>query len=257
MTIPKYIILSIINTITTILPISNPAHINFLKNIFETNIFNHQISFYITTNIGIIFPIIYILIKLITFDKKLLSKPNINKIKILTYIIITSLIPITSFYLISKYTTYFQSRFFIKKITPIICIINAILLLLSNKNNNKEKNIKLSNLIFINIINTLSIIPGISNITLTLLTTKLLNYSKKQSIIITLLTSLFYSLYLFIPQTTQLTYPIHSYIICILTTIIISKITINYLIRLYNNNKLSNLSLYLIISSIFILYWFR
>lgn len=257
MTIPKYIILSIINTITTILPISNPAHINFLKNIFETNIFNHQISFYITTNIGIIFPIIYILIKLITFDKKLLSKPNINKIKILTYIIITSLIPITSFYLISKYTTYFQSRFFIKKITPIICIINAILLLLSNKNNNKEKNIKLSNLIFINIINTLSIIPGISNITLTLLTTKLLNYSKKQSIIITLLTSLFYSLYLFIPQTTQLTYPIHSYIMCILTTIIISKITINYLIRLYNNNKLSNLSLYLIISSIFILYWFR
>lgn len=257
MTIPKYIILSIINTITTILPISKPAHINFLKNIFETNIFNHQNSFYITINIGIIFPIIYILTKLIKFDKKLLSKPNINKIKKLTYILITSIIPLTSFYLLPKNATYIQSQFFTTKITPIICIINAILLILSNKNNNKEKNIKLSNLIFINIINTLSIIPGISNITLTLLTTKLLKYSKRQSIIITLLTSLFYSLYLFIPQINQQTYPIHSYIICIVTTIIISKITINYLIRLYNNDKLSKLSLYLIILSIFILYWFR
>ena len=93
MTIPKYILLSIINTITTILPISNTAHINFLKNIFETNIFNHQTSFYITINIGIIFSIIYILTKLIYIDKNILSKSNIKKIKIFTYTTITSLIP--------------------------------------------------------------------------------------------------------------------------------------------------------------------
>lgn len=257
MTIPKYIILSIINTITTILPISNSAHINFLKNIFETNIFNHQESFYITINIGIIFSIIYILIKLIKFDKKILSISNINKVKILTYTTITSLIPITLYYILHKHTSYLQSQFFIKKLTPIFCIINAVILLIANKNINKEKNIKLSNLIFVNIINSLTIIPGISNISLTLLTTKLLKYSKRQSIIITLLTTLFYTLYLFIPQITQITYPIYSYIICIITTIIISKIFISYLIRLYNNNKLSKISIYLIILSIFILYWFR
>ena len=257
MTIPKYILLSIINTITTILPISNTAHINFLKNIFETNIFNHQTSFYITINIGIIFSIIYILTKLIYIDKNILSKLNIKKIKIFTYITITSLIPITLYYILYKHTSYLQTHFFIKKLTPIFCIINAFILLIANKNINKEKNIKLSNLIFINIINTLSIIPGISNISLTLLTTKLLKYSKRQSIIITLLTTLFYAIYLFIPQITQLTYPIYSYIISIITTLIISKIFINYLIRLYSNNKLSKISIYLIFLSIFILYWFR
>lgn len=257
MTIPKYILLSIINTITTILPISNTAHINFLKNIFETNIFNHQTSFYITINIGIIFSIIYILTKLIYIDKNILSKSNIKKIKIFTYTTITSLIPITLYYILYKHTSYLQTHFFIKKLTPIFCIINAIILLIANKNINKEKNIKLSNLIFINIINTLSIIPGISNISLTLLTTKLLKYSKRQSIIITLLTTLFYAIYLFIPQITQLTYPIYSYIISIITTLIISKIFINYLIRLYSNNKLSKISIYLIFLSIFILYWFR
>lgn len=257
MTIPKYILLSIINTITTILPISNTAHINFLKNIFETNIFNHQASFYITINIGIIFSIIYILTKLIYIDKNILSKSNIKKIKIFTYITITSLIPITLYYILYKHTSYLQTHFFIKKLTPIFCIINAFILLIANKNINKEKNIKLSNLIFINIINTLSIIPGISNISLTLLTTKLLKYSKRQSIIITLLTTLFYAIYLFIPQITQLTYPIYSYIISIITTLIISKIFINYLIRLYSNNKLSKISIYLIFLSIFILYWFR
>ena len=257
MTIPKYILLSIINTITTILPISNTAHINFLKNIFETNIFNHQTSFYITINIGIIFSIIYILTKLIYIDKNILSKSNIKKIKIFTYITITSLIPITLYYILYKHTSYLQTHFFIKKLTPIFCIINAIILLIANKNINKEKNIKLSNLIFINIINSLTIIPGISNISLTLLTTKLLKYSKRQSIIITLLTTLFYAIYLFIPQITQLTYPIYSYIISIITTLIISKIFINYLIRLYSNNKLSKISIYLIFLSIFILYWFR
>ena len=257
MTIPKYILLSIINTITTILPISNTAHINFLKNIFETNIFNHQTSFYITINIGIIFSIIYILTKLIYIDKNILSKSNIKKIKIFTYITITSLIPITLYYILYKHTSYLQTHFFIKKLTPIFCIINAFILLIANKNINKEKNIKLSNLIFINIINSLTIIPGISNISLTLLTTKLLKYSKRQSIIITLLTTLFYAIYLFIPQITQLTYPIYSYIISIITTLIISKIFINYLIRLYSNNKLSKISIYLIFLSIFILYWFR
>ena len=100
MTIPKYILLSIINTITTILPISNTAHINFLKNIFETNIFNHQASFYITINIGIIFSIIYILTKLIYIDKNILSKSNIKKIKIFTYTTNTSLIPITLYYIL-------------------------------------------------------------------------------------------------------------------------------------------------------------
>ena len=257
MTIPKYILLSIINTITTILPISNTAHINFLKNIFETNIFNHQTSFYITTNIGIIFSIIYILTKLIYIDKNILSKSNIKKIKIFTYTTITSLIPITLYYILYKHISNLQSQFFIKKLTPIFCIINAFILLIANKNINKEKNIKLSNLIFINIINSLTIIPGISNISLTLLTTKLLKYSKRQSIIITLLTTLFYAIYLFIPQITQLTYPIYSYIISIITTLIISKIFINYLIRLYSNNKLSKISIYLIFLSIFILYWFR
>ena len=156
-----------------------------------------------------------------------------------------------------KHISNLQSQFFIKKLTPIFCIINAFILLIANKNINKEKNIKLSNLIFINIINSLTIIPGISNISLTLLTTKLLKYSKRQSIIITLLTTLFYAIYLFIPQNTQLTYPIYSYIISIITTIIISKIFINYLIRLYSNNKLSKISIYLIFLSIFILYWFR
>ena len=257
MTIPKYILLSIINTITTILPISNTAHINFLKNIFETNIFNHQTSFYITINIGIIFSIIYILTKLIYIDKNILSKSNIKKIKIFTYTTITSLIPITLYYILYKHTSHLQSQFFIKKLTPIFCIINAFILLIANKNINKEKNIKLSNLIFINIINSLTIIPGISNISLTLLTTKLLKYSKRQSIIITLLTTLFYAIYLFNPQITQLTYPIYSYIISIITTLIISKIFINYLIRLYSNNKLSKISIYLIFLSIFILYWFR
>lgn len=257
MTIPKYIILSIINTITTILPISNTAHLNFLKNIFETNIFNHPNTFFITLNLGITLSSIYILGNMIKLEKKIISKPNINKLKTLLLILISSLIPIIITTIVSKLLPYFHTQFFIKKITPIICIINAVILILCNKNTNKDKKIKPSHLIIINIINSLSLIPGLSNISLTLLTTKLLKYSKKQSIIITILTTLLYSFYLFILQINNLTYPIYIYIISILTTTVTSKIFINYLIRIYNNDKLHKISIYLIILSIFILYWFR
>lgn len=257
MTISKYIITSIINTISIILPISNNAHINIIKNTFETNIFNHPTSFFLTINIGITIPIIYILIKEIKIDKNILKKQNIKKLKLIPYFSITTIIPIIIFIISNKLLPVFNTKFFITKITPIIIILNAIIILIINKNSNKEKNIKLSHLIFINIINSLSIIPGLSNISLTLFTTYILKFSKKQSLLITLLTTLFYTLYLFIIQINNFTYPLHIYIICIITTIITSKIFLNYLIRLYNKNKLSKISIYLIIISLLTLYWFR
>lgn len=252
MTITKYIILSILYAIT--IPISPTGHILLLKNIFNTNIFNHHYSFYILINTGIIFSITYLLLK--SSKKIKLSKQNIKISLInLTNILLLTITPLTIILLLKNtLPTIYKYHL---KIIPITFILNAILLFINSKKNFKINKPKRIHFIITGIISTISILPGLSNIILLLSIFKILKYDKKYAIKITLINTLLTSIILTTYHIKYITIPFYPYIICILLITIISYYSLKEFITLYTNNKIKRLILYLILISLFTMYWFR
>ena len=256
MTITKYIILDIICGIIYSLPISANGNITILHNTFNTNIFKQPTYYYNIIKLGITISILLI------FKSEIKKNINFNKItikknlKYLLYIILSAIISLPLL------TSNFYKSLFNKKLTlhliAIFFLINSLLLIYNNnKNNNKDRNLTLKDAIIIGISNIFNIIPGSCQLINLLTITKTRKLSKKQSLNIsisiyttTIIINTILSLNHFKENGLILT-------IGIFITTLFSYYTLNYFIKLYNKNKISKLSLYFIIISIFILIWFR
>ncbi len=256
----KYILISIIGSITNLLPISYKTHIYIFQNLFNTKMFNNNIivnSIYISIPLAIIYTYKKDILKFISTPIKSLITKDKTKYKkqiiILNYFLISTILCTITYTLIPKISLN------IKTIPIYLIILSIIIILCTNKNNNKNI-VTLKTSIIFGISNLLTFIPTISPLCSNLLISKLLKYNKSFS--------LKYSLLTLIPLYIIKSIPILKYLLSnqeylayILLTITITTIisikTINYLNYLYKKNKLYKLSIYLILLSIFLLYWYR
>lgn len=258
----KYILLIIISSITNILPISYSAHIYLYQNLFNTKIFNDKNLipfFYLPFVISIIYinkkKIIKFFIQTI---KRLLKKEKKKfniKINNLKKLILSTILTTLIYFLTPKLKLNLKTL-------PIYFFITAIIILLSNnkKGEKKETEINIKEFIFFSFSQLLTFIPTISPLCSNLLISKKLKLNHK--------TSLKYSFITIIPIYTLKSF--HSiiyiyynqeyllfYSISIIISTIISINIFNYFYSLYTKNKLYKLSIYCILVSLFILYWYR
>ncbi|MGN1371165.1 MAG: undecaprenyl-diphosphate phosphatase [Candidatus Coprovivens sp.] len=256
----KYIIISIIGSITILLPISYSTHIFIYKNIFNTNIFSNQYTInivFLSIPISLlyiykkdIFKYLLLPIKNITTKNK--YKKSINNIY---YFLITCILSTIILLFIPTLKLSINN-------TPIyLFILSIIIILINNKKGNRKINdLNIKDTLIFSISHIINIIPTISPLCSNLLISKALKFNKTLSIKYSLLTliplyilkSIPIILYLII-NTNYIPY----YILIILISTIINIFIINYLKDLYYNNKIYKLSIYLFILAIFLLYWFR
>ena len=245
-------IISIISSITLILPISYESHIFLLKNIFNTKIFDNNL-FISSLNISLAIFFIFINIKNIPKLTKLSKEKKQSFNTIIKIIISTTLITLINLY--------------IKKISiniKFICFtyfFTAFLLFLSTnkKGTKKLKDFSYFNSFCFPFLNILSIFQTIPPLCSNLLSSKILKLDKK--------TTLFYSTITIIPIYIIKSIPYIIKItnektliylsISILLNIILMFPIYKYFKNIYYKNKLCKLSIYLIILSTFLLFWFR
>lgn len=251
MKIIKYLILSIITSITSIFPISYKGHIIFLQNFFNTKIFNYEeINSFMLFGVLIVF--IYFIIKEI-ISKKVLKRKKKYLFKFILFIIIN--------YLINIFIYLKFSNISFKKIPWIFIILSILLIFIrNNKSNNKKYNeISIKNLFVIIIINILGLILNLPIFITTLLGCLLCKIEINTSLIYAILMSIplliidSYKGIIYVFRTNDSVYMLISLII----VIIISIFTFNKFKELLINNKLFKISIYLIALALFIMYWFR
>ena len=251
MKIIKYLILSIITSITSIFPISYKGHIIFLQNFFNTKIFNYEeINSFMLFGVLIVF--IYFIIKEI-ISKKVLKRKKKYLFKFILFIIIN--------YLINIFIYLKFSNISFKKIPWIFIILGILLIFIrNNKSNNKKYNeISIKNLFVIIILNILGLILNLPIFITTLLGCLLCKIEINTSLIYAILISIplliidSYKGIIYVFKTNDIVYMLISLII----VIIISIFTFNKFKELLINNKLFKISIYLITLALFIMYWFR
>lgn len=256
----KYIIISIIGSITSLLPISYSTHIFIYKNIFNTNIFSNQYTIntiFLSIPISLlyiykkdIFKYLLLPIKNITTKNK--YKKSINNIY---YFLITCILSTIILLFIPTLKLSINN-------TPIyLFILSIIILLINNKKGNRKINdLNIKDTLIFSISHIINIIPTISPLCSNLLISKALKFNKTLSIKYSLLTLIPLYILKSIPIILYLTINtnyIPYYILIILISTIINIFVINYLKDLYYNNKIYKLSIYSFILAIFLLYWFR
>ncbi len=251
----KYIIISIIGSITNLLPISYSTHIFIFQNLFNTKIFEDNLlinSIYLAIPISIIYTYKKDILKTLLLPIKK-EKSNIRKkLKNLLLLFLTSLLSTIIILKIPSIKKNISS-------IPIYLLILSIILLLSNNKKGQKTSLTIIDSIIISISHFLNIIPTISPLCSNLLILKLLNYNKSTTIKLSLLTLI--PLYIIkslntitnIITTNHLPY----YLLVILISTLINIKIINYLKDIYYNNKIYKLSIYTTILSLFLLYWYR
>ena len=251
MKIIKYLILSIITSITSIFPISYKGHIIFLQNFFNTKIFNYEeINSFMLFGVLIVF--IYLIIKEI-INKKILKRKKKYLFKFILFIIIN--------YLINIFIYLKFSNISFKTIPWIFIILGILLIFIRNKksNNKKYNEISIKNLLVIIIINIIGLILNLPIFVTTLLGCLLCKIETNTSLIYAILISIplliidSYKGIIYVFKTNDIVYMLISLII----VIIISIFTFNKFKELLINNKLFKISIYLITLALFIMYWFR
>lgn len=262
MSLIKYIILSIINSITNLLPISYTSHIYILQNIFNTKIFdniyiNSLLNLSLFTAIIIMFHkqfIKYFLSLLKSFLNKNKSSFK-TKSKYLKLLIISIIINTTIYFFIPHKTYNI-------KIVAISFILTALFLFSSiNKNGNKKYNdITYPDAIIIGLSSLFTFIPTISPLCASLFICSIRKLNKKSTIK--------YSFFLLLPillinSIPGITFLFNNqeylliYTICFLISVFISCYIYDYFSYIYYENKLYKISIYCILLSIFLLFWFR
>lgn len=246
------LIISIISSITLLLPISYESHIFILKSIFNTKIFNNNI---IINSLNISLAIFLIIINLNNTSK---FKKHITIKKQFFNIIIKIFISSTLITLINFLPQILT--FNIKKISITLLIISIIIFITTNKKGTKKiKDISYFNSFIFPLFNLLTLFLNISPLYLNLLSSKIIKLDKKNSLFfstITLIPLYFIKSFPYITTITDKKVLIYLTISIILNIIFMFPIY-NYLKNIYYNNKQYKLSIYLIILSIFLLYWFR
>lgn len=262
MNITKYIILSIIDSLLIILPVSYSSHIFILQNTFNTKIFdNFNLNSIFNLSLFLTIIIIYYknILKFFSSIIKSLFKKNKTQyktnIKYLKLILISCLIN-TIIYSLIPHKTYNY------KILAISYILTALFLFSSTNKKGERKYTELTyfDSILIGLSSLLTFIPSISPLCATLF------ICAKQKIVKS--TSLKYSFICYLPILLLNSIPGISYIItnqeyliqiilCIFISIFICYYTYNYFKYIYYTNQLYKLSIYCIILTIFLLFWFR
>ena len=256
MLIFKYIIYGIVIGFINPPIFDYQKHIFILNEIFNTTIFNDRI-FPIFSNIGVVLAFliylsndIFLIIKNNYLYIKSKKKEKLKYKKIFNYSIyfLISLIPIT----------YFSNS--MKNILISLLISALSLIIFTFKKGTKSiKDITIKNIIFISLIQILINIFNISDLSVILLTCILCNIKKDISLKISLLYYSFISLFSF-TLTSFNTFESYLYLPYIIGTIITSLTTYYSILRIHSlnkKNKLWRLSIYFIILSLFILFWFR
>lgn len=256
----KYIILSIVGSLTNLLPISYSSHIFIYQNLFNTKIFENNTlinSIYISIPLSIILTYHKDIFSYLLIPFKVVIKKNKHKTQtnILKYLIITSILST----IISNFIPNLKLTI---KNTPIYLFILAIFILLSTnkKGENKASKITLKDSIIYSLSRFFNIIPTISPLCSNLFISKILKLNKTTAIKYSLLTLIPFFLnksILIIKQITMEEEYIAYYLLTITITTIINLKTINYLKDIYYNNKLYKLSIYITLLAIFLLYWYR
>ena len=258
----KYIIISIIGSITNLLPISYSTHIYIYQNLFNTKIFDTPYlinTIYLSIPISILLTYKKDILNNLLLPIKSLLKKDKNKYK--KQISNQNIFLLTC--ILSTLITYFIPKFnkSLKTIPIYLFILSIIIFLSINKNGSKKQNaLSLKDSFIFSISHILNSIPTISPLCSNLLISKYLNFNKSLSIKYSLLTLLPIYLIKSISSINYLllnTNYIPYYLLSILISTIINLKIINYLKDIYYNNKLYKLSIYTFLLGLYLLYWFR
>lgn len=264
----KYIILGIIQGLTEPLPVSSSGHIFLFKNLFETELFN-TLNFEIISNFGSFLAILFIfrndIIKIIKNFFTFVFKPtkrNDNKdgfMYVIKMIISTIPVGITGI----LFNDYLEDNYTSLKFLAISFLFTALMLfIVKNIKGEKESyDITIKDAIIIGLFQAITIIPGISR-SGTVLVACLICKLKRVD-------ALKYTFMLYFPVScgtmllkapdlinteTSLLLP---YLCGMLSALIVTYFTYNWLSNLVKKGNLWKFSIYCLFLGLFILIYFR
>ncbi|WP_440677469.1 undecaprenyl-diphosphate phosphatase [Candidatus Pelagibacter sp. HIMB1587] len=238
----EVLILSAIQGVSEFLPISSSAHLILVSSLYEFK--SSSLLIDISLHLGSLFAIVYY------FKEELL---NINKNKRLISLIVIGSIPLIIFGYI-LYTTGLIYN--LRNIETIAwtTLIFAIVLYISDKSRFDKKistNLNIQSILFIGIIQILSLIPGVSRAGITITAARILKFNRVDSSKISFLLSIpalagasVLSLKDIFNQTTEFNYLV---IIAIIFSFIFSFLTVKYFLIFINKFSMNAFVIYRII----------
>ena len=256
----KYIILGIIQGFTEPLPVSSSGHIFILKYLLNTDI-GSDLNFEIIVNAGSLLAVVII------YHKKILSllkgfimylkNRNVryeSDYKYSLYILV-GCIPVCILGLLLKdYIESFLSMSF--TIIGVSFIITSIFLYLVKNKNNRRNTVTLGDALYIGLVQTIALLPGISRSGSTLIAGLSSGLSKEEAFD--------YSFMLYIPISVGTTilgikYLINSdieflpYFLGFIFSFIVSFLTLKWFRNIVRNGKLIYFSIYCLLMGLFVL----
>ena len=244
----EVLILSAIQGISEFLPISSSAHLILVSNLYEFK--SSSLLIDISLHLGSLVAIVYY------FKEELL---NINKNKRLISLIIIGSIPLIIF----GYILYTTGLIYSLRNIEIIAwttLIFAIVLYISDKSRFYKKistNLNIQSILFIGVMQILSLIPGVSRAGVTITAARILKFNRVDSSKISFLLSIpaltgasVLSLKDIFNQPTEFNYLV---IIAIIFSFIFSFLTVKYFLIFINKFSMSAFVIYRIIIALFLL----
>ena len=238
----EVLILSAIQGISEFLPISSSAHLILVSSLYEFK--SSSLLIDISLHLGSLVAIVYY------FKEELL---NINKNKRLISLIIIGSIPLIIFGYILYTTGLIYSLRNIETIAW-TTLIFAIVLYISDKSRFDKKissNLNIQSILFIGIMQILSLIPGVSRAGVTITAARILKFNRVDSSKISFLLSIpalagaiVLSLKDIFNQPTEFNYMV---IIAIISSIIFSFLTVKYFLIFINKFSMNAFVIYRII----------
>ena len=238
----EVLILSAIQGISEFLPISSSAHLILVSSLYEFK--SSSLLIDISLHLGSLVAIVYY------FKEELL---NINKNKRLISLIIIGSIPLIIFGYILYTTGLIYS---LRKIETIAwtTLIFAVVLYISDKSRFDKKistNLNIQSILFIGIMQILSLIPGVSRAGITITAARILKFNRVDSSKISFLLSIpalagasVLSLKDMFNQSTEFNYLV---IIAIIFSFIFSFLTVKYFLIFINKFSMNAFVIYRII----------
>ncbi len=238
----EVLILSAIQGISEFLPISSSAHLILVSSLYEFK--SSSLLIDISLHLGSLVAIVYY------FKEELL---NINKNKRLISLIIIGSIPLIIFGYILYTTGLIYSLRNIETIAW-TTLIFAIVLYISDKSRFDKKistNLNIQSILFIGIMQILSLIPGVSRAGITITAARILKFNRVDSSKISFLLSIpalagasILSLKDIFNQTTEFNYLV---LIAIVSSFIFSFLTVKYFLIFMNKFSMNAFVIYRIL----------
>lgn len=266
----KYIILGIIQGLTEPLPVSSSGHIFLFKNLFETEVFN-TLNFEIISNFGSFLAILFIFRKdIIELIKNFFTfifspkKRNIGNNKdgfmyVIKMIISTIPVGITGL----LFNDYLETNYTSLKFLAISFLFTAVMLFLV-KNIKGEKgsfDITFKDAIIIGLFQAITIIPGISRSGTVLVACLICKLKRSDALKYTFMLYFPVSLGTMILKVPDLintsTSLLLPYLCGMLSALIVTYFTYNWLSNLVKKGSLWKFSIYCLFLGLFILIYFR